>query len=146
MSFHACFSLRRFYPNGQVISLLANEEHEPQHVITVLRPTLRMKVRVGPMSHIMCLNLLQGFYIGTWKLSGLTVLISNLLDPSNPTARYSFQMTLTLRSRPLGRWNKLEFDEYESINLEDGEATALGLKNERPFWFSKVRSYSSRIE
>lgn len=55
-------------------------------------------------------------------------------------------MTLTLRSRPLGRWNKLEFDKYESINLEDGEATALGLKNERPFWFSKVRSYSSRIE
>ncbi|KAH9995394.1 hypothetical protein BJV74DRAFT_976352 [Russula compacta] len=120
----------RFYPNGQVISLLANEEHEPQHVITILKPTLRMK----------------GFYIGMWKLSGLTVLVSNLVDPSNPTARYSFQMTLTLRSRPLGRWNKLEFDEYESINLEDGEATALGLKNERPFWFSKVRSYSSRIE
>ncbi|KAF8479810.1 hypothetical protein DFH94DRAFT_631706 [Russula ochroleuca] len=120
----------RFYPNGQVISLLANEEHEPQHVITMLRPTLRMK----------------GFYIGTWKLSGLTVQVSNLVDPSNPTARYSFRMTLTLRSRPLGRWNKLEFLEYESINLEDGEATALGLKNERPFWFSKVRSYSSRIE
>ncbi|KAI9458100.1 hypothetical protein F5148DRAFT_1321490 [Russula earlei] len=118
----------RFYPNGQVISLLANEEHEPQDIITMLRPTLRMK----------------GFYIGTWKLSGLTVRVSDLVDPSNPTGRYSFQMTLTLRSRPLGRWNKLEFHEYESINLEDGEATALGLKNERPFWFSKVRSYSSR--
>jgi len=117
----------RFYPHGQVISLLANEEHDPQDMITKLRPTLRMK----------------GFYIGTWKLSGLTVHISDLVDPSNPTRRYSFQMTLTLRSRPLGRWNKLEFDEYESINIEDGEATALGLKNERPFWFSKVRSYSS---
>ncbi|KAI0255908.1 hypothetical protein BJV78DRAFT_1174395 [Lactifluus subvellereus] len=116
----------RFYPNGQVISLLANEEHEPQHVITVLRPTLRMK----------------GFYIGTWKLSGLTVHISNLADPSDPNARYSFQMTLTLRSRPLGRWNRLEFNEYESIKLEDGEATPLALKNERPFWFSKVRSYT----
>jgi F-box protein 9 len=72
--------------------------------------------------------------------------ISNLADPSNPNARYSFRMTLTLRSRPLGRWNKLEFNVYESINLEDGEATALALKNERPFWFSKVRSYSNRIE
>ncbi|KAH9072087.1 hypothetical protein EDB83DRAFT_2571678, partial [Lactarius deliciosus] len=120
----------RFYPNGQVISLLANEEHEPQHVITILRPTLRMK----------------GFYIGTWKLTGVKVHISNLVDPSNPDARYSFQMTLTLRSRPLGRWNKLDFDEYESVNVEDGEATRLGLKNERPFWFSKVRSYSSRVE
>ena len=88
----------------------------------------------------------QGFYIGTWKLSGLTVLVSDLVDPSNPTSRYSFQMTLTLRSRPLGRWNKLEFVEYESINLEDGEATGLGLKNERPFWFSKVRSYGNKIE
>ncbi|KAF8269809.1 hypothetical protein EI94DRAFT_1724377 [Lactarius quietus] len=120
----------RFYPNGQVISLLANEEHEPQHVITMLRPTLRMK----------------GFYIGTWKLTGVKVHISNLVDPSNPDARYSFQMTLTLRSRPLGRWNKLDFDEYESVNIEDGEATRLGLKNERPFWFSKVRSYSSRMD
>ncbi|KAI9451680.1 hypothetical protein BJY52DRAFT_91289 [Lactarius psammicola] len=120
----------RFYPNGQVISLLANEEHEPQQVITMLRPTLRMK----------------GFYIGTWKLVGVKVHVSNLVDPSNPDARYSFQMTLTLRSRPLGRWNKLDFDEYESVNVEDGEATRLGLKNERPFWFSKVRSYSSRVE
>jgi hypothetical protein len=100
----------------------------------------------GRVSRMIILNLLQGFYIGTWRLSGLTVQISDLVDPSNPNARYSFRMTLTLRSRPLGRWNKLEFNEYESINLEDGEATALGLKNERPFWFSKVRSYSSRIE
>ncbi|KAI0289454.1 hypothetical protein BC826DRAFT_1092769 [Russula brevipes] len=123
-------SFRRFYPNGQVISLLTNEEHEPQHIITVLRPTLRMK----------------GFYTGTWMLSGLTVHVSNLVDPSNPTTRYSFKMTLTLRSRPLGRWNKLEFNEYESINIADGEAAALSLKNERPFWFSKVRSYGSRIE
>ena len=145
MAFHAC-SPRRFYPDGQVISLLANEEHEPQNVIKMLRPALRMKVRDGRVSRMIILNLLQGFYIGTWRLSGLTVQISDLVDPSNPNARYSFRMTLTLRSRPLGRWNKLEFDEYESVNLEDGEATALGLKNERPFWFSKVRSYSSRIE
>ena len=51
MTFHAC-SPRRFYPNGQVISLLANEEHEPQHVITMLRPTLRMKVRDGAISRM----------------------------------------------------------------------------------------------
>ncbi|KAI0061013.1 hypothetical protein BV25DRAFT_1917281 [Artomyces pyxidatus] len=120
----------RFYPNGQVISLLANEEHEPQHVITVLRPTLRMK----------------GFFIGTWRLVGTTVFITNLLDPANPSARYSFQMTLTLRSRPVGRWNRLDFDGYDSVNIESGEAMPLALKNERPFWFSKVRSYSAKAE
>ncbi len=72
--------------------------------------------------------------------------ISKLVDPSNLDARYTFQMTLALRSRPLGRWNKLDFDEYESVNVEDGEVTRLALKNERPFWFSKVRSYSSKLE
>ncbi|KAG2011808.1 hypothetical protein CC2G_011879 [Coprinopsis cinerea AmutBmut pab1-1] len=35
----------RFYPNGQVLSLLANEQLSPQDVIPMLKPTLRMKVR-----------------------------------------------------------------------------------------------------
>lgn len=37
-------STSRFYPNGQVLSLLANEEHTPQQIIPLLKPTLRMKV------------------------------------------------------------------------------------------------------
>ncbi|KAA1470230.1 hypothetical protein DENSPDRAFT_774385 [Dentipellis sp. KUC8613] len=117
----------RFYPGGQVISLLANEEFEPQQVIPMLKPTLRMK----------------GFYIGSWQLSGTTILVTNLVDPSNPAAKYTFQMSLSLRSRPLGRWNKLDFDGYESVNRATGEASPFSLKNERPFWFSKVRSYGT---
>ena len=31
---------------------------------------------------------------------------------------------------------------YDSVRLGSGEATPLALKNERPFWFSKVRSYA----
>ncbi|KAI0040964.1 hypothetical protein FA95DRAFT_789684 [Auriscalpium vulgare] len=120
----------RFYPNGQVISLLANEEHEPQQIITVLRPTLRMK----------------GFFIGSWRLEGTTIYITDLVDPSNSFARYAFQMTLQLRSRPLGRWNRLDFEGYDSVNIGTGEATPLALKNERPFWFSKVKSYSTKVE
>jgi len=58
------------------------------------------------------------------------------------STRYVFQMTLTLRSRPLGRWNKLDFKGYESVDLESGETTPLSLKHERAFWFSKVRSYT----
>lgn len=84
----------------------------------------------------------QGFFIGTWYLDGTTVHISDLLDPGGITGtRYSFKMTLTLRSRPLGRWNRLDFQEYDSVNMENGEVTPVALKNERPFWFSKVRSY-----
>lgn len=50
-------------------------------------------------------------------------------------------MTLDLRSRPLGRWNKLHLQSYDSVNLETGDISPVVLKHERPFWFSKVRSY-----
>ncbi|KAI0708819.1 hypothetical protein C8T65DRAFT_206191 [Cerioporus squamosus] len=116
----------RFYPDGQVISLLANEELAPSHVIPILKPTLRMK----------------GFFIGNWYLDGTEVHIDDLLDPGMDGTRYSFQMVLELRSRPLGRWNRLDFRGYDSVHIATGEATPLALKNERPFWFSKVRSYA----
>ncbi|CDO69621.1 hypothetical protein BN946_scf184851.g9 [Trametes cinnabarina] len=116
----------RFLPDGQVLSLLANEELSPQQIIPLLKPSLRMK----------------GFLVGTWYLDGTEVHIEDLLDPATPDTRYSFQMILELRSRPLGRWNRLDFREYDSVHLGSGEATPLALKNERPFWFSKVRSYA----
>ncbi|KAG2112977.1 uncharacterized protein F5147DRAFT_789964 [Suillus discolor] len=125
----------RFFPNGQVLSLLANEEWQPQTVIPMLKPSLRMK----------------GFYIGNWSLSGSTVYITNLVEKHLSHAhattepqpnKYFFQMTLALRSRPLGRWNKLDFIGYDSVNVEDGEAVPLPLRNERSFWFSKVKSWA----
>ncbi|EIW58273.1 SCF ubiquitin ligase complex subunit HRT3 [Trametes versicolor FP-101664 SS1] len=115
----------RFLPDGQVLSLLANEGLSPQQAIPLLNSSLQMK----------------GFYIGTWYLDGTTVHIEDLLEPAGADTRYSFQMILDLRSRPLGRWNRLDFREYDSVYIESGEATPLALKNERPFWFSKVRSY-----
>ncbi|KAH9852654.1 hypothetical protein C2E23DRAFT_824705 [Lenzites betulinus] len=116
----------RFFPDGQVLSLLANEELNPQHVIPLLTPALRMK----------------GFMIGTWYLDGTEVHVEELLEPGATDRRYSFQMLLELHSRPLGRWNRLSFREYDSVHIGSGEATPLALKNERPFWFSKVRSYA----
>ncbi|KAF6761612.1 hypothetical protein DFP72DRAFT_879128 [Ephemerocybe angulata] len=191
----------RFYPNGQVLSLLANEEYSPKAVIPILKPTLRMK----------------GFYIGNWYLTGTTLSVVNLMDASgkyvvplhdattltsdwsslgfdrpspapsgtatpttnpapssstnHPTAhptsarggrgghshqghsgqsnaaapeqiRYVFDMSLQLKSKPLGRWNKLDMETYDSVNLETGEVHPFPLKHERPFWFSKVRSFA----
>jgi F-box protein 9 len=55
--------------------------------------------------------------------------------------QYMFVMTLELRSRPLGRWNRLDIESYDSVNLETGDTIPVALKHERPFWFSKVRSY-----
>jgi F-box protein 9 len=99
----------------------------------------------------------QGLFIGTWFLSGATVNILNLVDASDKQAprifttattdvssmRYSYQMMLGIRSRPLGRWNRLDIICYESVDLDSGEAVPILLKHERPFWFSKVRSYES---
>ncbi|KAF9466103.1 hypothetical protein BDZ94DRAFT_1158574 [Collybia nuda] len=139
----------RFFPNGQVLSLLTNEEYPPQQIIPLLKPSLRMK----------------GLLVGTWLLSGTTLHLSNLLDASGrfplsitdiPSApleapsitdysertRYAFMMTLDLRSRPLGRWNKMNLQSYNSMNLETGDISPVALKHERPFWFSKVRSYA----
>lgn len=119
----------RFYPDGQVLSLLANDEVKPQNVIPLLKPNLRMK----------------GFYVGTWKLIGTMIHISGLVDASGIDSwtanKYNFQMTLELRSRPLGKWNRLDILSYDSVNTESGEETPVALKHDRPFWFSKVRSY-----
>ena len=104
----------------------------------------------------------QGLFLGRWALQGNTVSIVDLTDSMGSTTRYTFQMSLNLRSRPLGRcvadfdhwinvlltkksydrWNKLDFIGYDSVHCDTGEATALALKNERSFWFSKVRSYT----
>ncbi|KAF9530447.1 hypothetical protein CPB83DRAFT_850941 [Crepidotus variabilis] len=154
----------RFFANGQVLSLLANEEKSPQEVIPILKPTIRMK----------------GLFVGHWKLLGTTVHISGLVDASGKfalpgafgddgvsqetkgasaggtaglghhahghlvpleQARYTFDMTLHLRSRPLGRWNRMDIQSYDSVHLETGDVNPVALKHERPFWFSKVRSY-----
>ncbi|KAJ7623170.1 hypothetical protein FB45DRAFT_924783 [Roridomyces roridus] len=124
----------RFFPDGKVLSLLANEETPPAQLIHTLKPTLRKK----------------GLFIGTWKLAGDVITISNLVDASGrvsppgrqePFARYTFSMIMTLQSRPLGRWNKLQLTAYNSIDLQDGNVVPLGLKHERPFWFSKVKSF-----
>ena len=57
----------RFFPDGTVLSLLANEEVEPQSVIPSLLPSLRMKV-----SHILLFRLYEVFilYLGVvhWYL------------------------------------------------------------------------------
>ncbi|KAG8951767.1 hypothetical protein FRC00_007126 [Tulasnella sp. 408] len=106
---------------------------------------------------------LQGFYIGTWRLEDSTVIIEDLLDSEGIFVRYGFEMTLDLKSKPHGRfvgcvvtrppeyftepdacfrWNKLTFTAYNSVQLETGEREPLVLKHERPFWFSKVKSYT----
>jgi len=115
----------RFLPNGTVLSLLLNDDHAPSDVVHQLKPSLDKK----------------GLFVGSWQIHGSTVFITNLVDPRDRQPLYGFEMTLRLRSKPTGRWNKLELDDYSSVNIATGEVQPFGLKHERPFWFSRVRSY-----
>ena len=155
-----------------MLSLLANEALDPQYIVPLLKPTLRMKVKLQTafLFTTPILTHIQGLFIGEWVLDDRIVYITNLSDASdvskvplpnagpssststtaphiNPNAipyptRYVFQMALNLQSRPLGKWNKLEFSGYDSVDLESGETIPLSLKHERPYYFSKVRSYT----
>jgi len=129
----------RFLPDGRVLSLL-DQNLAPQEAVKILEPGLRLK----------------GFFIGTWSLStsndnytsksesGLDstphITLNNLTDPTGVFG-HSFKMELTLSSRPLGRWNRLTLDSYTSLDSE-GTPSELPIRNERPFWFSKVRSWA----
>ncbi|KAF8575209.1 hypothetical protein K439DRAFT_1420045 [Ramaria rubella] len=122
----------RFLPNGEVISYRANEDQDISDVVRALQPGYHRK----------------DLCIGAWQLTGTRVFVTDLVDktPTPPghsgSDKYSFQMRLTLKSRPsLGRWNKLDFLGYESVNLQTGETYSFPLRHERPYWFSKVRSY-----
>ncbi|KDQ19550.1 hypothetical protein BOTBODRAFT_28125 [Botryobasidium botryosum FD-172 SS1] len=117
----------RFLPNGTVLSLLLNDDHAPSDVVHQLKPSLEKK----------------GLFVGSWRLQDSTVFITDLADPRDQQLLYGFEMTLHLRSKPIGRWNKLELEDYSSVNISTGEVQPLGLKNERPFWFSRVRSYGT---
>lgn len=46
----------------------------------------------------------KGFFVGTWTLTGTTVMLNNLVDPSGRVDRYGFEMILHLKSKPLGRY------------------------------------------
>jgi len=102
---------------------------------------------------------MKGLFLGQWKLVGTTVQLSDLYDasgrfqmpehtdsgsldpPMGEQAKYVFEMTLDLQTRPVGRWNKMVIHSYDSVNTGSGIVTPIALKHERPFWFSKVRSY-----
>ncbi|WRT66627.1 uncharacterized protein IL334_003586 [Kwoniella shivajii] len=132
----------RFYPDGNVISFLTTDH--PSEIVPNLKPSIRGK----------------GLHFGRWKLIRsdsiptspndissrgkriARILVTDLTEPGIENPKYEFEMELALKSTGRGRWNKLEIIEYRSINLLTGEVLALALKHQKPFYFSKVRSYN----
>ncbi|KIJ55303.1 hypothetical protein M422DRAFT_219912 [Sphaerobolus stellatus SS14] len=116
----------RFFPNGKVLSYRANDDQEIADIVHELHPGLQRK----------------DLCVGDWQLTGNTVVITNLMDVvPGYSDKYSFQIVLGLKSRPTGKWNKLDIHQYESVNMETGDIIPFSLKHDRPYWFSKVKSY-----
>ncbi|CCA71159.1 related to F-box protein pof7 [Serendipita indica DSM 11827] len=142
----------RFLPGGIVLSLLSSDSTlSPQQIIPLL--TLENATLASGGQRV------KGLSMGQWELhtvdesggskgpDGPYVTIDNILDSSHGSApKYAFSMRLGLRSKPVGRWNKLDILNYSSIRIATDEETPLLLKHERPYWFSKVRSYGSGMD
>lgn len=125
----------RFYPDGSVISFLTTDH--PSEVVPILNQDLRAK----------------GLHLGQWQLfhdvndkgkKRTRVLISQLFEPGG-SGRYEFAMELSLRETNRGRWNKLDLNQYSSIQLDTGEVLGLSLKHQKPFYFSKCVQQSSLL-
>ncbi|WVN87671.1 uncharacterized protein L203_102857 [Cryptococcus depauperatus CBS 7841] len=137
----------RFYPDGSAISYLTT--NHPSEVVPLLRPKFRGK----------------GLHFGRWRLirsddpnnneadsetraytngakCTAKVIVSGLLEPGVENSKYEFEMELSLGQSTRGKWNKLTILEYRSINLATRETLALSLKHQKPYHFSKVRSYN----
>ncbi|CED82771.1 F-box protein FBX9 [Phaffia rhodozyma] len=136
--------LIRFYADGTVISLLSTEH--PSTLVPLLNRSLRMK----------------GLHHGNWSLTSFEpshhknqvhlpgaprVVLTGLVDPGLMEGRmkkgnkYEFEMDLGLRCTQLGRWNKLDLHTYFSNNLLTGEVIPIGMAVQKPFYFSKVKSW-----
>ncbi|CEQ40293.1 SPOSA6832_01928 [Sporobolomyces salmonicolor] len=119
-------SLYRFYHHGLVVSLLTTDP--PANVVRRLNPSLQM----------------QGLTLGRWRLRGDLVELWGLEDPNVDESRrkYSFRMGCRLKSSARGRMNKLEMLSLATEHRETLELEDVPIRPTKPFYFSKVQSYS----
>ncbi|KAF2675911.1 hypothetical protein K458DRAFT_323487 [Lentithecium fluviatile CBS 122367] len=145
----------RFLRNGTCISLLTTAE--PADVVPYLSvehvhrnhgalPSAPMKDAV----------------LGRWRLTGPTVLNGVgdvdeegekegglLIETDGATPKYMYKMVLSLLSAGRGsgaRNNKLAWQGYWSYNKLTDDWAAFGLRNDRPFYWSRVKSYGMGLD
>ncbi|RIA95548.1 hypothetical protein C1645_471063 [Glomus cerebriforme] len=109
----------RFYSDGTCIALLTT--NEPINVVKNFGPDYKSK----------------NFMNGKWELSDNHILMIQAKDHNLP--KFTFHLIFDLKSTHRGRHNKLTWIEYYSINNFTNERTDISLKNEKTYFFSKVR-------
>ncbi|KAI9139142.1 hypothetical protein BKA69DRAFT_1126828 [Paraphysoderma sedebokerense] len=132
----------RFFRNGDCISLLTSSE--PSAVIKNFNRPHPPSSSRSSSSVVNSMAKLKNFMTGTYTIKGSTVSVI-LTDKDRPKNVYF--MELELKSGSKGKHNKLSWMDYYCMTAvgdhEEIEKTDFSLKNFRPFWFSRVKSYDT---
>ncbi|CAI6338922.1 unnamed protein product [Periconia digitata] len=138
----------RFYRNGTCISLLTTSE--PADVVPYLSKEHVHKnhatLPTAPMKDAM---------VGRWRLSGPEIPGSEdsekegmvVVEKTGVSSKYLDKMELIMGSAGRGaRNNKLSWQAYWSYNRLTDDWAPYGLKNDRAFYWSRVKSYGMGLE
>ncbi|RFU72645.1 hypothetical protein TARUN_9605, partial [Trichoderma arundinaceum] len=139
----------RFFRDGTTISLLTTTS--PIDVVHHLTPELLQLHREAPHSHLPSAVMHQALK-GRWRQSSALDHPDNT-DPKDQEAdlyvetegvgsKYMYRMDLSLRSAGKGtRNNKIIWRSFYSYNKLTDDWAEFQLKNDKPFFFSRVKSY-----
>jgi F-box protein 9 len=139
----------RFLRDGTAISLLTTAS--PVDVVHHLTPELLQLHREAPHAHLPSAVMLQA-HKGRWRQSSALDHPDNA-DPKEQEAdvyvetegvgsKYMYRMDLSLRSAGKGtKNNKIIWRSFYSHNKLTDDWAEFQLKNDKPFFFSRVKSY-----
>lgn len=138
----------RFFRDGTAISLLTTDE--PSDVVHHLTPDLLTLHRGGGSAYLPSI-VMQNALRGRWRLSsladnpehGLKDAEGDLyVETEGANPKYTYRMKLALRSAGKGgRNNKLVWQGFWSYNMVTGDTGEFTLRNDKAFFFSRVKSY-----
>ncbi|ODQ50042.1 hypothetical protein SAICODRAFT_62443 [Saitoella complicata NRRL Y-17804] len=124
------FRFLRFFGEGKVVSVLTTDE--PREVVADLgvEKDDSEEVAEGRGKRVPW---------GTWALDPTSS--GRLHIHLSGHGKYFFEMELQIKSTSRGRHNKLAWVRFESVSKETGERMEFGLRNDKPYFFSRVRRY-----
>ncbi|PBP24233.1 F-box domain-containing protein [Diplocarpon rosae] len=140
----------RFFRDGTVISLLTT--HEPAEVVHHITKELQETHRGGAAAYLPSF-FMQHALRGRWRLSSVAdnpeVDFNEaegdlFIETEGVSAKYVYRMKLSLRSAGKGaRNNKLVWQGFWNYNLLTDDFGEFTLRNDKAFFFSRVKSYGN---
>jgi F-box protein 9 len=142
----------RFFRDGRLISLLTTSE--PSDVVPYLQPEHMHQNHTGALPQSVMKDALKG----RWQLSGDPWSATSpgeepvepegdvIIETEGVVPRYTYKMHFALGSAGKGtRNNKLTWRGYWSWNRLTDDWAEFGLKNDKAFYWSRVRSFGTGL-